>query len=63
MIIERISMKKMLCYYADEEGQGMVEYSLIIALVAVTIVGVLILFGDEVKVMYENSLLKMTSLL
>ena len=31
----------------DERGQGMVEYGLILALVAVAVIGVLGLVGDE----------------
>jgi len=32
----------------DEEGQGMVEYGLILALVAIVVIGVLFTMGEEV---------------
>ncbi len=39
-------MKKFLM---NEEGQGMVEYGLIIALVAVVVIGAIALLGNGVK--------------
>lgn len=33
--------------WKDEDGQGMVEYGLIIALVALAVIGLLITVGDE----------------
>jgi len=39
--------KTYLSYYlGNEEGQGMVEYVLIIGLVAIAIIGLVIVFGD-----------------
>ena len=37
-----------------EEGQSLVEYSLIIALVAIVAVAALILLGDEIKAIFEQ---------
>ena len=43
-------MKNFLAWLKDEEsGQGMVEYGLIIALVAVLLVATLVLFKDKIK--------------
>jgi len=39
----------------DEEGQGLVEYILIIALVAVIVVIALTFFGVNVKNSYQNT--------
>jgi pilus assembly protein Flp/PilA len=49
-------MKKNLlaCTMKDEEGQGMVEYGLIIALVAVVAIAGLILLGPKIKELFES---------
>ncbi|HXO67073.1 MAG TPA: Flp family type IVb pilin [Candidatus Dormibacteraeota bacterium] len=38
----------------DEEGQGMVEYALILVLIAVVVIVVLILLGNQVKNVFCN---------
>lgn len=38
----------------DESGQGMVEYGLIIALIAVAVIGVLGFMGDELNNIFET---------
>ena len=40
---------------ALERGQGMVEYGLILALIAVAAVAVLVLLGPEVKKMFQDA--------
>jgi pilus assembly protein Flp/PilA len=49
-------MKKNLfaCTMKDEEGQGMVEYGLIIALVAVVAIVGLTLLGPQIRSLFEN---------
>lgn len=49
-------MKKNLlaCTMKDEEGQGMVEYGLIIALVAVVAIGGLWLLGPEISKLFKG---------
>lgn len=37
----------------DEEGQGMVEYGLIIALVAVAVIGALMVLGPKISNMFN----------
>jgi pilus assembly protein Flp/PilA len=37
-----------------DKGQGLVEYALIIALVAIVIVVILSLFGQQIANLYEN---------
>ena len=44
-------MKKFLM---NEEGQGMVEYGLIIALVAVVVIGAITLLGGGIKNKFTN---------
>ncbi|MGD9567373.1 MAG: Flp family type IVb pilin [Sedimentibacter sp.] len=45
----------------EEDGQGMVEYGLIIGLVAMAIVVTLSSLGDAIsKQLYENTISKMT---
>ena len=38
----------------DEEGQGMVEYALILALVAVVAIAILLILGQQVKNTFNN---------
>jgi len=38
----------------DEEGQGMVEYALIIALVSIVVIGVLITLGGQLGTIFTN---------
>lgn len=37
-----------------EEGQGMVEYSLIIGLVAIAVVGAVVLLGGQIEAVFTN---------
>jgi pilus assembly protein Flp/PilA len=49
-------MKKNLlaCTMKDEQGQGMVEYGLIIALVAVVAIAGLIILGPKIKDLFTG---------
>jgi pilus assembly protein Flp/PilA len=49
-------MKKNLiaCTMKDEEGQGMVEYGLIIALVAVVAIAGLVILGPKIQTLFEG---------
>lgn len=38
----------------DESGQSMTEYALIIALIAIALIGIITTFGDEIKQSFEN---------
>ncbi|NLG52555.1 MAG: Flp family type IVb pilin [Clostridiales bacterium] len=38
----------------EEDGQGMVEYGLIIAGIALAVMAVIWAFGDEIKAMFES---------
>ena len=40
-------MKKLRSFLTNEDGQGMVEYGLIIALVAVVLIGALTILGGD----------------
>lgn len=44
----------------NEDGQGMVEYSLILALVAMAVIGAVSLFGEATNQLYEKAISKMT---
>jgi pilus assembly protein Flp/PilA len=39
----------------DEEGQGMVEYGLIIALVAIVVIAALIILGPKVATIFNTA--------
>ena len=45
-------MKK---FFKDESGQGMVEYGLIIALIAIIAIGGLTALGPKVKEIFDNA--------
>ncbi len=47
-------MESMKNLWQDENGQGMVEYGLIIALVAVVAIAGLTLLGPKLKTMFTN---------
>jgi len=41
--------------FTDETGQGLIEYGLVVALIAVIAIIAVRLFGDRVSGMYANS--------
>ncbi len=45
-----------------EEGQGMAEYALILALIALVVIGSLTLMGEEARDFYENFAEKISEL-
>lgn len=38
----------------EEEGQGMAEYALVLGVIAVGVVGVLAIFGEQIMGVFEN---------
>lgn len=42
-------------YFKDESGQGMVEYALIIGLIAIVAIVVLVALGPRIKNLYNKS--------
>jgi len=40
-------------FFKEEEGQGMVEYGLIIALIAVAVIAALGLLGDQISALFD----------
>jgi len=42
-------------FWNDESGQGLTEYALIIALVAVGLIGILILFRNEIGNVFNRA--------
>jgi len=46
------SMRKMM---KDQQGQGMTEYIIIVALIAIAAIGVVTLFGDNIRKMFGAS--------
>ncbi|GAC1575043.1 MAG: hypothetical protein NVS3B24_03110 [Candidatus Dormibacteria bacterium] len=49
-----LKLREKLAHSDDEEGQGMVEYALILVLIAVVVIVVLILLGNQVKNVFSN---------
>ena len=48
-------------FFKDESGQGMVEYALIIALIAIVVIVALSALSGKIKGVFENSLEKVTT--
>lgn len=46
-------MKKIKGLFSEEQGQGMTEYGLILGLIALAVVAVLGLFGDELNTKFD----------
>ncbi|MBQ2848131.1 MAG: Flp family type IVb pilin [Clostridia bacterium] len=41
-------------WFKDEEGQGMVEYGLIIGLIAIVVIGALALLGPKIEEIFNE---------
>ncbi len=41
-------------FFAKEEGQGLVEYALILALIAIVVIGALTALGGQVRQTFTN---------
>ncbi|MBK9940187.1 MAG: Flp family type IVb pilin [Kouleothrix sp.] len=41
-------------FFAKEEGQGLVEYALILVLIAIVVIGVLTLLGGKVSQVFSS---------
>lgn len=60
VLINRVTMKlprpllRLLDVLARDEGQGMVEYALILVLIAVVVIVVLIILGNQVQNVFCN---------
>ncbi|HET9849083.1 MAG TPA: Flp family type IVb pilin [Candidatus Dormibacteraeota bacterium] len=48
------TIRRLLNYLAREDGQGMVEYALILVLIAVVVIVVLIVLGNQVQNVFCN---------
>nr|PZM91734.1 MAG: Flp family type IVb pilin [Thermocrispum agreste] len=41
-------------FFAKEEGQGLVEYALILVLIAIVVIGILTLLGNRVSAVFSE---------
>jgi pilus assembly protein Flp/PilA len=41
-------------FFAREEGQGLVEYALILVLIAIVVIGILTLLGGQVSTVFSQ---------
>lgn len=48
-------MNKMNSMIRSEKGQGMTEYIIIVALIAIAAIGVITVFGNNLRVLFANS--------
>ncbi len=46
-------MKNLLAWFKDEEGQGMVEYALIVGLISIVAIAALVLIGGRIRDKFE----------
>ena len=53
-------MKRLITWFKDEEGQGMVEYALIVGLIAIVVVIALSLIGNSIRDRFEDITGKLT---
>jgi pilus assembly protein Flp/PilA len=44
-----------MSFIKDENGQGMVEYALIIGLIAVAAIAVIVLMGPKIKQLFQSA--------
>ncbi len=44
----------MLKFLRDEEGQGMVEYGLLLGLIAIAVIAVLVILGPRIANMFSD---------
>jgi pilus assembly protein Flp/PilA len=54
-------LKKMKALFTEEEGQGMTEYGLILALIAVAVIGVLVAFRGQISDLFTSLTSKLSS--
>ena len=48
-------MKKFMSFLKDEDGQGMVEYAIIIGCIAVAAIIILVAMKDKIKNLFEKT--------
>lgn len=48
-------MKNLIAWFKDEEGQGMVEYGLLIGLIAIVVIVALIAIGPRIRDLFMNA--------
>lgn len=54
-------MLKAKCYLMSKKGQGMVEYGLIIALVAIVVIGAIALLGGNISKIFNQTASQLVS--
>lgn len=47
-------MKNLLAWFKDEEGQGMVEYALIVGLISIVAIALLVTVGGKIKEKFQD---------
>lgn len=47
-------MKKLMAWFKDEEGQGMIEYGLIIGLIAIVVIIALVILGPQIADLFNR---------
>ncbi|HRT82338.1 MAG TPA: Flp family type IVb pilin [Oscillospiraceae bacterium] len=46
-------MKNLLAWFKDEEGQGMVEYALIVGLISIVAIAILVAVGGRIRQKFQ----------
>ena len=47
-------MNKLMSFFKDENGQGMLEYGLIITFIAIVVIAAMVLLGPKVAAMFNS---------
>lgn len=47
-------MKKLIAWFKDEEGQGMVEYALLVGLIAIVVIAALLFLGPRIATLFNE---------
>jgi pilus assembly protein Flp/PilA len=48
-------LTKLFCAFKAEKGQGMVEYGLIIGLIAIALIGALLIFAPQIEGVFTRA--------
>jgi len=59
-MMDRLNALYLALTTRDEEGQGMVEYGLIIALVAIVVIAALVILGPQVASIFNKASASLT---
>ncbi|MBD0382377.1 Flp family type IVb pilin [Paenibacillus sedimenti] len=54
---------KFASFYADENGQGAAEYSLVLSLIAIGVITIILSFDQTIESIYQNGVAKINKVI